>query len=514
MSKSYLKIKLRRPFYGSLLLLGIGLVCQPALSFELSFDVQGRLSFETQRFLDTGLYQQQTEYSLGTVFETELYAEPEIEGSYNWGVTFAPFYRHDVIDSSRTHGDIRKASIDWYGDSLELGFGWKQVFWGTTNTQNLVNVINPADGLEGGAGLGGTKLGLLMANALFFTDFGQVELYLMPVFREQDFAGEESRLRLGFRFEEDEARYEDGDEDRNLDVGIRWTHDIGDFTVGISYFKGTNRQPTFVPVFTQENLTLEQQLAFAQIEDQCSADPECTDAFVPILEAYFEANPSDLQAIEGGIAVRDLSNLALDQLIALAPLYETFGQAGIEVAWLVAGSTFTLEAIYREKGTDLRGNEGPYAAAVTGWEYGWSNLFDSVWDLRLIVEYHWDERGDIATSLFEDDLALIYFLNLNNLSNTAIILALFQDLTGGGTIMNLGTSYNLNSFWKLSFNATMFFSDEESPLLETVLEEFAGQDFFDEGLSTDEVRENLDNDILLGDFKDEDFIQVQLEYFW
>ena len=66
-----------------------------------------------------------------------------------------------------------------------------------TESVHLVNVINQADVLEEIDG--SAKLGQPMANLSWIQDWGVLDFYVMPYFREASFPGVKSRLRPPLR---------------------------------------------------------------------------------------------------------------------------------------------------------------------------------------------------------------------------------------------------------------------------------------------------------------------------
>ena len=63
-------------------------------------------------------------------------------------LTFTPFFRLDSSDGERTHLDIRELLWQSYGDTWEVRAGLGKVFWGVTESQYLVDVINQTDLVE------------------------------------------------------------------------------------------------------------------------------------------------------------------------------------------------------------------------------------------------------------------------------------------------------------------------------------------------------------------------------
>ncbi|MBN7826230.1 hypothetical protein J0A66_13425 [Bowmanella dokdonensis] len=131
------------------------------------------------------------------------------------------------------------------GDEWELKAGISKVFWGQTESQHLVDVINQTDFVE--AIDGEEKLGQPMVQLSLQKDWGTVSLFALPYFRERTFAGLDGRFRGPLRIDTDNPIYESQDEQQNLDWALRYMHYFGDVEIGLSYFDGTNREPGFVP---------------------------------------------------------------------------------------------------------------------------------------------------------------------------------------------------------------------------------------------------------------------------
>lgn len=177
-----------------------------------------------------------------------LSAQPEFFTDWDDGrqsFTFVPFVRLDQHDDERSHADIReltwlKAANDW-----ELRAGMRKVFWGVTESQHLVDIINQTDLVD--ARDGEEKLGQPMINLALIRDWGTVDLFVLPGFRERTFAGEDGRLRSIPPVDNEQAIYESSDEEQHIDYAARWTHYLGDWDIGVSYFNGTSRDPRFTP---------------------------------------------------------------------------------------------------------------------------------------------------------------------------------------------------------------------------------------------------------------------------
>ncbi len=177
-----------------------------------------------------------------------FYIQPEFHTTWANGrqsLTFEPFYRWDQHDDERTHADIRELLWQIAADSWELRAGISKVFWGVAESQHLVDIINQTDLVENIDRE--DKLGQPMINLALIRDFGTVDLFLLPGFRERTFPGQEGRLRSLPRVDVDNPLYASAAEEKHVDFAIRWSHYIGDWDFGLAHFAGTSRDPRFVP---------------------------------------------------------------------------------------------------------------------------------------------------------------------------------------------------------------------------------------------------------------------------
>jgi hypothetical protein len=90
---------------------------------------------------------------------------------------------------------------------------------------------------------GEDTLGQPMIEVVRVTRFGDFSAYVLPGFRERTFPGVEGRLRSDPWVDTDNPLYESAAEQSHVDGALRWFNIIGDFDVGLHYFRGTNRDP-------------------------------------------------------------------------------------------------------------------------------------------------------------------------------------------------------------------------------------------------------------------------------
>ncbi|UCE35103.1 MAG: hypothetical protein JSV40_04125 [Deltaproteobacteria bacterium] len=191
-------------------------------------------------FLNDSLYPAQERNNASVALQPEYYHEWENRSS----LTLVPFARLDSADSRRSHVDIRELNYLWLGDSWELRVGIGKVFWGVTEFVHLVDIINQTDLVE--AFDGEEKLGQPMVDLTLPMEWGTIDLFVLPYFRERTFPGPAGRLRSALVVDTDNPTYESAAEEHHVDFAIRYSRSIGHWEIGLSHFHGTGREPTLL----------------------------------------------------------------------------------------------------------------------------------------------------------------------------------------------------------------------------------------------------------------------------
>jgi len=199
----------------------------------------GYTALEYRHFPNAPLDAQQHEDNASLVLQPEYH--------YQWDsgrqlFSFIPFIRADENDDERSHADIRELAWLKAGDTWELRLGIRKVFWGVTESQHLVDIINQTDLVENSDGE--DKLGQSMLNLALIGDYGTLDLFVLPYFRERTFAGQKGRLRSEpYVDTTQDAIYQSADKEKHIDYAARWTKTIGAWDMGLSQFYGTSRDP-------------------------------------------------------------------------------------------------------------------------------------------------------------------------------------------------------------------------------------------------------------------------------
>lgn len=208
-----------------------------------------------------------TNFSL--VFESEYYTDWD-EGEQSFA--FSPFLRLDQHDHERTHFDIRELTYLKAADTWELRVGIRKVFWGVTEFQHLIDIINQDDLIENIDTE--DKLGQPMINLALIKDWGTVDFFVLPYFRERTFPGQDARLRIIPYITNDISRYESSAKEKHVDFAVRYSHYFGDWDIGLSHFYGTARDPAFIPSINNNGNPFF--IPFYEIIHQTSLDLQAT----------------------------------------------------------------------------------------------------------------------------------------------------------------------------------------------------------------------------------------------
>jgi hypothetical protein len=229
---------------------------------------RGNVTAQERLFLKDPVDPRQHGNNFSVAAQPEMYHE-WADGKQN--ISFIPFVRLDQGDDERTHADIRELAWSYIARDYEWTVGLSKVYWGVTEAQHLVDIINQTDLVEDFDGE--EKLGQPMVKLALIRDWGTVDLFVLPGFRERTFAGVHGRPRVIPRVEKDLTSYESSQQEKHVDLAARWSHAIGDMDIGLSWFHGTSRDPILTPTQYNGEIVLQ---PFYQIIDQAGLDMQLT----------------------------------------------------------------------------------------------------------------------------------------------------------------------------------------------------------------------------------------------
>ena len=376
------------------------------LSFPLHADWSGNVTLQDRYFINDALSTNSSQHNnyLSVSSEIEFY-----EAWDNSSINITPFIRVDQYDEERTHGDLREMYYQQTFDTWELRLGISKVYWGVTESQHLVDVINQTDNIESVDGE--DKLGQPMVKASFEQDWGTVDVFILPYFRERTFQGIEGRPRTSLVVDTNQASYESSSEEQHVDYALRWFKYFGDLEIGLSYFNGTSREPL---------LTLG------------------------------SSNGSPV----------------------LTPYYPLMQQAGLDAQLTTEEWLWKLEIIARDWQAFDNSNtqliEQSFVALTGGFEYTFVGIAESDADLGLVAEYLYDDRNKQASSFFQNDVLIGLRLAMNDAASSEALLGVIYDLDYQEYLISLEASRRFAESWTASLEIRAFNKIDNSSLLNSI----------------------------------------------
>ena len=324
---------------------------------------QWTAGIEHRDFRNQGKYPQQVDQ------QTSIFVQPEYQwrsDSSDMSFNLVGYYRYDNEDDRRSRGDLREALLThWFGD-FEYRIGVGKVYWGVTESLQLVDIINQTDAAD--AIDGDSKLGQPMLHGLWYSGIGRLEAFVLPGFRERTFTGEKGRFRTGIPVNE-EAEYESDDGDSHLDYAVRWSQSFDlleeNLDLTANYFRGTSRDPIVQSLVDDQFVTTD-------------------------IVAYYPQ---------------------INQYAATAQY--TWGN------WL-----FKAEGLLRYFQDETIDS---FKASVSGFEYTLYSPFEITADVGILFEFQYDERG-FQQSANHKDLFIGSRIAFNDAASTELLFGLTQDL--------------------------------------------------------------------------------------
>lgn len=398
----------------------------PAIAGDEIFDadfaeVTGEFGVEAILFPEEPLYDGQRDQALSFSLEPTAIVEwsgVEPLGGADVVATIRPFLRVDTQDNERTHVDLREAKLDLRFGDTDVTLGNDIVFWGKTEADQIVDIVNQVDGVEGTDGE--DKLGQPMIAVRRIVEAGefsgQASAFYFPYFRERTFLGEESRLRPGIVVNGDDARYETDAKEWTPSFAARLAGFYGDIDAGVHVFHGLSRDPAF-EVSRLRTITNPMGVAVGAVPDE------------------------------------------------LRPVYGEITQVGLDAQYTSGATLWKAEAIGRANQRNLAFEKEDYAAAIAGLEHTLYGIGGSNADLGLIAEYAYDSRGREALTPFENDAILGARLALNDAQDTSALFTAAVDTESAETLLRLEGERRLGDSFKLSIVGQAFLNTEDTSLV-------------------------------------------------
>lgn len=438
------------------LLLALAAVSSPAPALDLSLEA----SLEHRHFPVEALHDRQHDNYASLALEPEAYLDWDRRDQ---SFTLRLFGRLDQHDGERSHADVREAFYRYTARDFEWRIGVHQVFWGVLESAHLVDTINQTDFVEDIDGE--AKLGQPMVNLAWFSPVGTIDLFLLPTFRERTFPAEDGRPRPLLPVDTDAAR---ADDDR-MGGAIRYFNSFGRLDAGLYWFRGASREPRFDTAFDGCEIAIS-----AVFNDTpLSGTATCAEA-----EELAGTTPPP------GLTIEEL-RVAVDNP-RFVPVYDRVDQAGVDLQYVTGALSLKAEAIHRHA------RDYHFSAAGAGLEYTLYDRFGYGYDLGLLAEYLYDNRGrlprqvaDAAAQLsrdgevsfgsldelqafqsgveqsqnaaaFQSDLFLGIRLAFNDLAGTEILAGATRDVETGAVFGSFEASRRFFGVYRAELTGRLF----------------------------------------------------------
>jgi hypothetical protein len=399
-------------------------MCLP-FSHANTLDLRGNIAIESRFFYEMPLFDDQKSYPLSFSSTPEFFwSWNDNKDTFEW----LPFARYDSSDANRTHFDIRELSWVHILEHFESKIGIRREFWGVTEFQHLVDVINQKDYLEGYTNE--QKLGQPMVNFSWVQSWGSLDFYWLPYFRERSFSALNGRPTIGINVITDNQLIANSDGlsqiSRHRDWALRWNHSFSNYDLAIHWFEGIDKSPKLLPY-----------------SNKSIAPPY----LFPMNNSALNHN----QMLNDNKSVNTIQT----QVAYWIPHYSTMKQMGLELQINNDETLLKLEWIYKKK------NNEHYWALQTGIEYTHYALFETAIDFSWLIEYAYDQRQKKADSSFQNDLFIGNRIAFNNVDSTEILWGFRYDVDFDSIYFLIEAHQRITNNITLSLDAYFFSPNKE-----------------------------------------------------
>jgi hypothetical protein len=214
---------------------------QDTLQRKWEVDLSAEMEIENQYFVSKALYADQKDYFLSGAFKPKLELS-SADGKQVFKVEL--FARGSIQDPNRTHWDVRQAYYQRKFSNWTITAGVRKVFWGVTESNHLVDIINQTDAVEGADGK--QKLGQLMLQIAKTTKLGSFEFFYLPYSRRIQLPSKTGRNRFPVVLEREDIPFRSSNKEWQPSFALRWSKTIQEFSLGLSHFYGNSREPLYL----------------------------------------------------------------------------------------------------------------------------------------------------------------------------------------------------------------------------------------------------------------------------
>lgn len=192
-------------------------------------------------------------------------------------------------------------------------------------------------------------------------------------------------------------------------------------------------------------------------------------------EASNKASHIDLAARVSGVvnewdlgfsAFKGTAREPLIGIPSLRPFYPQISQVGFDVQATFDSWLLKTETVYRA-GKKIDN----HARLVSGFEYSFYSIAESNVDLGIVAEWLYDDRKDRADTAFQNDVLLGLRLALNDEQSTDALIGFIKDLDGGATVFTAEANRRIGESFKLTLEAVVWADANNDPILQQFRQE-------------------------------------------
>jgi hypothetical protein len=367
------------------------------LADDFEWEINNEVGFDIREF-----HKEEAHSGQKNTYSNYLSSEIYLEISEQINFIAEPYYRYDHNDKERSLFNFKENYLIYLQGNSEVKLGIAEIFWGVTESKNLVDIINVYDGTDGDQK---AKLGQSMLSYSTYSErLGIFDFYYLPFFSKKPQIGESGRLRLSKPIENYNFVYSGGAGDKVPSWAVKWEKNIGMSDFSIQAFRGNSRENSTIPLI--EGTTLK----------------------------YFAG-------------------------------YERISQIGTYIQTISGSYIFKVEAIRRHGQKNASNIRENYYSVTLGTEYLINRLFEKVWDLSLFIEYSNDNRSNDSTDIMQNDIFMAGQFLFNDVSGTELLIGSTFDMDGGGNTSNVELSSRITEDIRVTGTYQLYWStNNKDPL--------------------------------------------------
>ncbi len=147
---------------------------------------------------------------------------------------------------------------------------------------------------------------------------------------------------------------------------------------------------------------------------------------------------------------------------SIVPFYSQIDQFGIDVQATVDAWLWKLEALQRNFDQSVLPDQTDYWAMVGGFEYTFYGVKDGLYDLGLLLEYHYDDRSSPETVVFQNDLFSAVRLGFTDAESSELLAGVLVDMDDQTSSFRVAGNRRVFGDARISLEAQSFFNVDDN----------------------------------------------------